>query len=71
MFGVFLCRVNGNGRVSRFLKGDGLGAEFFVFFNELFDGGSGYGVKIRHYRDKKIIIVSHCLGVHTQKLHTG
>ncbi|EDY2992627.1 hypothetical protein IZS38_002306 [Salmonella enterica subsp. enterica serovar Plymouth] len=56
---------------SRFLKGDELGAEFGVFFNELFDGVSGDGVRLRHYRDKKIIVASHCFGVHTQKCRPG
>ncbi|EFS1819830.1 hypothetical protein HX945_005292, partial [Salmonella enterica] len=60
VFGIFLCRVKCNGSVSRFLKGDELGAEFGVFFNELFDGVSGDGVRLRHYRDKKIIVASHC-----------
>ncbi|ECL1760562.1 hypothetical protein FPN25_24230, partial [Salmonella enterica] len=44
------CQVNGNGGVSRFLKGDELGAEFGVFFNELFDRTGGDGLRLRHYR---------------------
>ncbi|WP_445758180.1 hypothetical protein [Salmonella enterica] len=48
MFGIVLCRVNSKNGISRFLEGDELGAEFFVFFNELLDGTGGNGVRLRH-----------------------